>query len=217
MKAMPFSVAVAGAAVMAFAAPAQAAYIMLNDGSPYSEVVHANSAGSGTDLTTITSPGSLTVYLSSPDGLDVGNGNGVAIVTGDSGTQSGFSILAINPVDPFSVMQFKIEDFGGKSAAGTLDILVNFVGGGSELFSAFALPANSKLDVFADIGEQLDSILLLNLKTDAGEAVLFKDVKQISFDPASAVPEPATWAMMILGMGAVGLTLRRRTTRVSFS
>ncbi|MBW6527634.1 PEPxxWA-CTERM sorting domain-containing protein [Sphingomonas sp. RHCKR7] len=28
------------------------------------------------------------------------------------------------------------------------------------------------------------------------------------------VPEPATWAMMILGFGAVGYTMRRRTARV---
>ena len=35
-----------------------------------------------------------------------------------------------------------------------------------------------------------------------------------------AVPEPATWAMMILGMGAVGFAMRRRqkvTTRVSYA
>ena len=35
----------------------------------------------------------------------------------------------------------------------------------------------------------------------------------------SAVPEPSTWAMMLLGMGAVGVSMRRRgkvTTRVSY-
>ncbi|RYF21821.1 MAG: PEP-CTERM sorting domain-containing protein [Oxalobacteraceae bacterium] len=35
-----------------------------------------------------------------------------------------------------------------------------------------------------------------------------------------AVPEPASWAMMIFGMGAVGGALRRRqktTTRVAFT
>jgi len=31
------------------------------------------------------------------------------------------------------------------------------------------------------------------------------------------VPEPATWAMMILGMGAVGATLRRRRTVATFA
>lgn len=33
----------------------------------------------------------------------------------------------------------------------------------------------------------------------------------------SAVPEPATWAMMILGFGVVGAAMRRRKTNVSVS
>lgn len=32
----------------------------------------------------------------------------------------------------------------------------------------------------------------------------------IGFAPASAVPEPGTWAMMLLGFGGMGYTLRRR-------
>jgi hypothetical protein len=44
---------------------------------------------------------------------------------------------------------------------------------------------------------------------------------QLSFIPsAAAVPEPATWAMMILGMGAVGFAMRRRSkvrTTVKFA
>lgn len=35
----------------------------------------------------------------------------------------------------------------------------------------------------------------------------------LSFAAASAVPEPATWAMMILGMGAVGFALRSAKRR----
>jgi hypothetical protein len=41
----------------------------------------------------------------------------------------------------------------------------------------------------------------------------------LNFSPA-AVPEPATWAMMILGMGAVGFAMRRRRavkTTVSYA
>ena len=34
---------------------------------------------------------------------------------------------------------------------------------------------------------------------------------------AAAVPEPATWAMMIGGMGVVGGSLRRRSTKVRFA
>ena len=32
----------------------------------------------------------------------------------------------------------------------------------------------------------------------------------IILDGAGAVPEPATWAMMIVGLGGIGATLRRR-------
>jgi hypothetical protein len=35
------------------------------------------------------------------------------------------------------------------------------------------------------------------------------------FEPAAVIPEPATWAMMILGFGAVGVSLRRRTLGVT--
>lgn len=34
---------------------------------------------------------------------------------------------------------------------------------------------------------------------------------------SNAVPEPATWAMMLLGFGAVGAGMRRRNVRVSFA
>ena len=35
--------------------------------------------------------------------------------------------------------------------------------------------------------------------------------------PSAPVPEPATWAMMIGGLGLVGMTMRRRKTSVSFA
>lgn len=218
MKHVPFALLTGGFLSLAAAVPANAAYLVLNNGAPYAEVVHANSAGSGTTLTTVTQPGGLIVYLSSPDGLDAGNGNGVAIITGDSGTNSGFSILTIDPLSPFSVMQFKIEDMGGRDAAATLAVRVNLVGGGFNLFSPYALPSNSKMDVFADVGEQIDSIVLSELRQQDGTSVLFKDVKQISFDPVPVVPEPAVWMTMIFGLGAIGVAMRRSAiSLVSFS
>ncbi|WP_074204604.1 PEPxxWA-CTERM sorting domain-containing protein [Parasphingorhabdus marina] len=33
-------------------------------------------------------------------------------------------------------------------------------------------------------------------------------------NPAPAIPEPSTWAMLILGFGTVGSSLRRRKTRL---
>lgn len=54
-----------------------------------------------------------------------------------------------------------------------------------------------------------------NLDWDFG----FTTVVDRDVAPPSAVPEPATWGMMILGMGAIGFVMRRRrtiTTRVSY-
>ncbi|HEX8446650.1 MAG TPA: PEPxxWA-CTERM sorting domain-containing protein [Sphingomonas sp.] len=60
-----------------------------------------------------------------------------------------------------------------------------------------------------------------------GNDVVFNTAINNAFDAtfsatitAAAVPEPATWAMMILGMGAVGFAMRRRpavTTRFRYT
>jgi hypothetical protein len=42
-------------------------------------------------------------------------------------------------------------------------------------------------------------------------------LKSVTFTKAPAVPEPATWAMMIAGIGAVGVSMRRRKTAISFA
>lgn len=197
--------------IAGIAGSAGAATVVFNDGSPYDEVVHANSAGSGTNLATKTKPGGYTTNLFSVDGLSVGNGDGVAIVSGlGSGQGDGFFNLLIDPLVDFSVIQFKIDGFGGQSPA-TLDFRVNFAGGGFQDILDVAVPNNNKFDIFAEGQEIFDSILIGDLRSGSGDLLRFKDVKQISFDVAApGVPEPATWGMMILGIGMIGGVLRRR-------
>ncbi|QQV76957.1 PEP-CTERM sorting domain-containing protein [Sphingomonas aliaeris] len=52
------------------------------------------------------------------------------------------------------------------------------------------------------------------LTADIDGAPALLDISEIT---ASAVPEPASWAMMIAGMGGIGFTMRRRKPVVSVS
>jgi hypothetical protein len=42
----------------------------------------------------------------------------------------------------------------------------------------------------------------------------FDSLRQTSFDAVSAVPEPSTWALFILGFGAIGFMMRGRRRTV---
>lgn len=57
----------------------------------------------------------------------------------------------------------------------------------------------------------------LRLGVDAGGEVYFVTKRDGDIYRFAAVPEPATWAMMIAGFGAIGGTLRRRLSKASAS
>jgi len=119
--------------------------------------------------------------------------------------------ILVDPTLNFSVIQFKLEGPNGQDAGTTFDILVTFVGGGTQTFLNQLLPSNSKFDIFAGLGETLSSVAFWNLRTDAGASVNFTALKQVSFDKAPNVPEPSSWAMMLVGFGLIGAAARRRS------
>jgi len=188
---------------------AKAATFVLNNGAPYDYVVHNNNAGAGNSLALTTKQVASLVTYSSSDMLDAGSGNGEASVTGMG--QAGFGSILVDPTLNFSVIQFKLEGPNGQDAGTTFDILVTFVGGGTQTFLNQLLPSNSKFDIFAGLGETLSSVAFWNLRTDAGASVNFTALKQVSFDKAPNVPEPSSWAMMLVGFGLIGAAARRRT------
>ena len=70
-------------------------------------------------------------------------------------------------------------------------------------------------------GSDFDLATLFAGDTFSAQANGF-DVTNFDFDPSqgvlalaeSAVPEPATWAMLLIGFGAIGWSLRRRTQTI---
>jgi len=90
------------------------------------------------------------------------------------------------------------------TSAGTWDLsgfLVNFIAvktGSNFVIYQLATPTSSGSWSTADMGNKVLSHIEF-------------------FGTTAPVPEPATWAMLIMGMGVVGASMRRRQTAVSFA
>ena len=83
---------------------------------------------------------------------------------------------------------------------------------GSLYTVSFMLNENSSLTTYRAVSNNGQS-------GSGGNGVNLAVYAQAGVPVLSAVPEPATWSMLILGFGAVGFAMRRRTvaTRVAFA
>ena len=75
-------------------------------------------------------------------------------------------------------------------------------------FDGFALGSGSNFFGFAGIDGQSISFFQIDITPGS-----IQDVRQIRLDEVAqtgAVPEPGTWAMMLIGFGAIGTGMRRR-------
>jgi hypothetical protein len=102
----------------------------------------------------------------------------------------------------FTETEFRI--FGGTATQVTL----TFVDTAGEVFQqTFGVPANGFFNARAIDGQQIDYFSIAANGT-------IGDIRQIRIggigDLVGVVPEPATWAMMLMGFGAAGAMLRTR-------
>jgi hypothetical protein len=79
-------------------------------------------------------------------------------------------------------------------------------GGATEAFDLTASQGSNIFNIVAPTGTAFTSATFTS--TGGG----FADFKQLRLTTASmtAVPEPGTWAMMLLGFGGLGVAMRRR-------
>ncbi len=115
-----------------------------------------------------------------------------------------------NPLAGFGYIEFNLTEVGGLGNATTVTInaldqfgnpfsVSSSVGNGQNAFSALA-----------SNGEVIRSISFNSSPNG------FADIRQIRITPAigtAPVPEPATWAMMLVGFGAAGVAMRRTRRR----
>ncbi|MEO6091573.1 MAG: FxDxF family PEP-CTERM protein [Novosphingobium sp.] len=142
----------------------------------------------------------------------------IAASFGNVGTSAPNTILQ-------DIFQFIIPQNGVGSASVTTGATFAFSINDTDLISVFlngiaaTKTVNGLAETFSISGVPITSGATNQIVVNYLSRGLFSYGGNATFDPA-AVPEPATWAMMLLGMGAIGVGMRRRrgeTARVRFA
>ena len=150
---------------------------------------------------------SLTTAITTNTAVDAANG--FANIKPDTGTLTTLTFTPTNS-SQFRDFFFLGQLNGQGNAVGTVNVSVTdsaglTFSGPSFSFSNQANQDFASFGVFSNDGETIKSV---TIDSSAG----FKEVKQIVFSPATvrAIPEPSTWAMMVLGFFGIGFMAYRR-------
>jgi len=136
--------------------------------------------------------------------------------TGDYPTSDGIAFSFSGPV---SNVSFTFDNFGDNS---------DFNGGSFEqAFSGATLVDTQYISAanansFGTVNVGGSNITLLNVDNGTDGAFNWEfGVGELTFTPSSgAVPEPSTWALMLIGFGMVGFAMRKRsnvTTKITYA
>jgi hypothetical protein len=212
-------------------APASAATMLSTTGAPLTETVKNSSGADGTLIKFTSDPSAYVLDYGSTDILHASSTGGFAFVAG--ATDTGFSNLTIKPETvSFSAFKFNLQlpassgpDLpNGYHTDFTFDTTVIFVGGGSQSFATdvgsgtgqnrYLITAGSNQAISEIEFSNLTGVSTRNNDPTLNNDFNFDSLRQVSFDAISAVPEPNTWALFILGFGAVGFMLRSAGKRV---
>lgn len=200
------------------AASAGSASVLLNTGE-LSGLTQVHSTGSQGPAATVF-------------GVTQGSGLGVSITGGSPLSVSGAGYAQFD--GPFSVLQYGFTSYAGGFTATNFTLFADGVNGAKGVpalvdISAYGL-GGVLLKTFDNVS--LDQgVNKFNIKGDNSEvfsSIAFKvysdaanlnarpigDIRHIDLDVApltpTGVPEPATWAMLIVGFGAIGAAMRSR-------
>ena len=171
--------------------------------------VHSNSSQTGSTVNAYVNQDNSAVTYSTTTGQLSVNGSGEATVTGDPLIEN----LTVTFAKAWNEVTFNLDSVNGGGNSATFDLLVN----GLALFSA--TPNGGDLAcTFCLVNNGENKFIV------SGPGITTLD---FSFDPAiagakqfrvegltgSVVPEPATWAMMLLGFGVLGTAVRSQRRR----
>jgi hypothetical protein len=140
--------------------------------------------------------------------VDGGTLTGSLTVSDDLSTLVGFSITSSSnsgwPYGNYVGRTYSYADATLISWNSAQGLLADFVGAPARLNIFFAAPLTSTGAVLANTASETQSVVGGGTRyAVSGELVLAQQ--------PGIVPEPATWAMLIVGFGLVGASMRRRS------
>jgi hypothetical protein len=205
MALSPTSVSVAAAlAVMGFASAAHATFVIFDNPSPAGElkVFLDNQKSTTSDTATVKGFGNVAITTNTE--ADFANGFATIKPSGDTLLTD----LTFTPTNStFSDFTFRGQNL---QADQNITVTVTDNTGGTQTFNFTGPGANAdmaRVGIISLDGETIQSVTVSN---SGG----FKEFKQAAFS-VGTVPEPATWAMMLVGVGLAGAQMRRARARAA--
>jgi hypothetical protein len=200
---------VASALSLSFAGAAQAAFIF-SEGNIGGTGIHSFQGADQTGNTvfgTVGIGGEL-VTFSSTDTLSL-NGAGEATIDADP-----LNNLLVSFISSYSVLGWNVELPGGKAPAGGYSMQVSVNGGSTLGVDMFVVDPLNPPQKYIITGTDGDAVSSLAFTFDPGVDAMkqFRLTVGDGGGTGNEVPEPSTWALMILGFGGAGAMLRRRRT-----
>jgi len=193
-----FLIAAAGTMALAMASQANAAITIASGSFGTSGGVHSDAGQSATTVTGTVHGADLVTLSSTTDTIDTAGG-GESVFSADDGSMQQFNIQFSKTYSEVTFDIFKPTD---GSTAWTLSVN----GAALDLTGFTPLTQNANKFTVNGNGAGIGS---LTFTFTPGE----QDLREIRVIPQSvlpSVPEPATWAMMLIGFGGIGGTLRAR-------
>ncbi|MCA1654333.1 MAG: PEPxxWA-CTERM sorting domain-containing protein [Sphingomicrobium sp.] len=191
------TLSILASAAVAFATPALAAPMIFTSPGPVqptSNVLFQSGATTGNPVTGSLNDSSALVNFTSNESLNVTQSNGQARISGTDGDLTNL-VISLTSGFTFSAIEFNLNALANGSATLTF-------AGADGISSVFPISLNGQ-NFFSATGN-FTSVTI-------NSTVQLGDVRQVRITAGpGGVPEPATWAMMLIGFGAAGYSLRRR-------
>jgi len=217
MRSLLISTMMAGAALVA--TPAGATVIVCTGANCVNtdENVLVDKNDTPSNLVTGSTQSGVNVNFTSTTDLLIGAANGQATIDAQDGLLNNLTFSMLDGYS-FGSAIFNLEGYAGNIAGEATSVLLAYYDPALKTFGTLAVKTNGQnfFGIYGDAGERFYGVTISGDPITTGWGQL-KQLRVGGVGIAGMVPEPATWAMMILGMGAVGAAMRRRKVRVNYS